>query len=163
MNHPKLIQQKILSKSDAVSLVKLWQSEGHVVVFSNGCFDIIHPGHSDYLSRAAALGDKLVLGLNSDDSVRRLKGENRPVIPQEDRARLLASFQFVDMVVIFDEDTPAKLIDSIVPDVLVKGKDYEIKDIVGANTVLKNGGRVETIELTYGFSTTELIRKIKGL
>lgn len=163
MNHPKLIQQKILSKSDAVSLVKQWQSEGHVVVFSNGCFDIIHPGHSDYLSRAAALGDKLVLGLNSDESVRRLKGENRPVIPQEDRARLLASFQFVDMVVIFDEDTPAKLIDSIIPDVLVKGKDYEIKDIVGANTVLQNGGRVETIELTHGFSTTELIRKIKGL
>ncbi|MBN2728260.1 MAG: D-glycero-beta-D-manno-heptose 1-phosphate adenylyltransferase [Bacteroidales bacterium] len=163
MNHPKLIQQKILSKLDAVSLVKLWQSEGQVVVFSNGCFDIIHPGHSDYLSRAAALGNKLVLGLNSDDSVRRLKGENRPIIPQEDRARLLASFQFVDIVVIFDEDTPAKLIDSIVPDVLVKGKDYEIEDIVGASTVLQNGGRVETIELTHGFSTTELIRKIKGL
>lgn len=163
MKNRDLIQKKLLSKEEAIIQVKKWQKEGHSIVFSNGCFDIIHPGHSDYLTRAADIGGKLVLGLNSDASVTRLKGSNRPVIKENDRARLLASFQFIDAVVLFDEDTPAELINAIIPDVLVKGKDYEIKDIVGADTVLKNGGRVETIELTEGFSTTELIRKIKAL
>ena len=163
MSKREKILQKLLTKEEAVARVQEWQAEGKFVVFSNGCFDIIHPGHSDYLAKAADLADKMILGLNSDDSVRRLKGENRPVIAENDRARLLASFEFVDAVVLFDEDTPAELIDALIPDVLVKGKDYEIKDIVGADTVLKNGGRVETIELTNGFSTTELIRKIKAM
>ncbi len=163
MTKQEKILQKLLSKEEAVAKVQSWQNNGNTVVFSNGCFDIIHPGHSDYLAKAADFGDKLVLGLNTDDSVRRLKGSTRPVIKENDRARLLASFEFVDAVVLFDEDTPEKLIDSLLPDVLVKGKDYEIKEIVGADIVLKNGGRVETIELTDGFSTTELIKNIKLL
>ncbi len=163
MTNREKIYQKILSKEDARKRIRNWQADGLQVVFSNGCFDIIHPGHSDYLSKAADLGDKLVIGLNTDRSVSRLKGSTRPVISEKDRARLLASFQFIDAVVFFDEDTPKNLIDTLVPDVLVKGKDYQIEDIVGADTVLKNGGRVETIELTAGFSTSELIRKIKGL
>ncbi|PLW92883.1 MAG: D-glycero-beta-D-manno-heptose 1-phosphate adenylyltransferase [Marinilabiliales bacterium] len=163
MKKSQIIKKKIMSTDQAVEKVKKWKDEGKSVVFTNGCFDIIHPGHSDYLSKASDLGDKLVLGLNTDSSVSRLKGTSRPVIGENDRARLLASFEFVDAIVFFDEDTPANLIDAIIPDVLVKGKDYEVKDIVGADTVLKHGGRVETIELTDGFSTSDLIRKIKAM
>ncbi len=152
-----------MSTDQAVEKVKKWKDEGKSVVFTNGCFDIIHPGHSDYLSKASDLGDKLVLGLNTDSSVSRLKGTSRPVIGENDRARLLASFEFVDAIVFFDEDTPANLIDAIIPDVLVKGKDYEVKDIVGADTVLKHGGRVETIFLTDACTTSVLIRKIKSM
>lgn len=163
MKKAQIIKKKILSIEQAVEKVKKWKEEGKSIVFTNGCFDIIHPGHIDYLLEASDLGDKLVLGLNTDASVRRIKGNSRPIIGENDRARLLASFDFIDIIVLFDEDTPAELINALVPDVLVKGKDYEIKDIIGADTVLKNGGRVETIELTEGFSTSELIRKIKAI
>jgi len=163
MDCRQLISNKILSREQLLERVKTWKSEGLSIVFSNGCFDIIHPGHAQYLASAAALGDKLVLGVNTDISVSRLKGYARPVIPEKDRCQLLASFQFIDAVCLFDEDTPLELINTVIPDILVKGKDYSIDQIVGADIVLQNGGKVETIELVEGFSTTSLINKIKKL
>ena len=154
-------KQKILNKEESLKTLDSWKDQGFEVVFTNGCFDILHLGHVDYLEKARALGDKLVVGLNSDDSVKRLKGENRPVNQENARARLLASLQFVDVVVSFEEDTPLELITYIKPDILVKGKDYDISNIVGADIVIENGGKVETIELVDGFSTTNIIEKIK--
>ena len=154
-------RDKIVTKEEALERVTSWKDQGQEVVFTNGCFDILHLGHVDYLEKARALGDKLILGLNSDDSVKRLKGESRPVNREEARARLLASLQFVDAVVSFSEDTPLELIGYLKPDILVKGKDYEISNIVGADIVIENGGKVETIDLVDGFSTTNIIDKIK--
>lgn len=158
-----LISEKIMSREQLIQRVNTWRSERQTIVFSNGCFDIIHPGHAQYLAAAAALGSRLVIGVNTDESVKRLKGAARPVISENERCLLLASFQFVDAVCLFDEDTPLKLIESIIPDVLVKGKDYTIDQIVGADVVLQNGGKVETIELVEGFSTSSLIEKIKRI
>ncbi|MPM03988.1 Bifunctional protein HldE [bioreactor metagenome] len=163
MDYRQQINNKIHSRESLVNAVNTWRSEGLSVVFTNGCFDIIHPGHAQYLSAAAALGDRLVIGVNTDDSIKRLKGNARPVIPEKERCLLLASFQFADAICLFDEDTPLQLITSIMPDVLVKGKDYNIDQIVGADVVLQNGGKVETIELVEGFSTTTLIEKIRQL
>jgi len=132
------------------------------IVFTNGCFDIIHRGHIDYLSKAKDHGDILIIGLNTDNSVKRLKGENRPVNDEYARAIILASLHFVDAVVLFDEDTPYKLIKSIKPDVLIKGSDYLIEDIVGADIVTKNGGSVITLEYLPGYSTTKIIDKLKS-
>ena len=154
---------KIVSLSQALKLVKEWKGHKINVVFSNGCFDILHAGHVEYLEKARQKGDKLIVGLNSDKSVSSLKGPSRPVVDEISRSRILASLEFVDLVVIFDELTPKKLIEAIRPDILVKGKDYEISNIVGADFVLQNGGKVETIELTKGFSTTNVIGKIKNL
>jgi len=128
------------------------------VVFTNGCFDILHLGHIEYLSKARDLGDLLIAGLNSDSSVTRLKGENRPVNQQYARAILLAALEPVDFVVIFDEDTPLQLIQQIKPHILVKGGDYTVPDIVGADVVIKNGGMVKIIPLTEGFSSTNYIK-----
>lgn len=158
-----MTEEKILSKENAVETIKNWQSEGKKIVFTNGCFDIVHLGHIDYLEKARNLGDKLVLGLNTDASVRRLKGHTRPVVDEYPRARMMAAFEFVDAVILFDEDTPKELIETICPDILVKGDDYSIENIVGADFVLANGGSVETIPLVKGFSTTKLIEKIKKL
>ena len=155
-------RNKILDKKEALLVVNQWKNNGEEVVFTNGCFDILHLGHVDYLEKARTLGDKLILGLNSDVSVRRLKGKGRPVNIEHARARLLASLEFVDAVVYFREDTPLELIAYLTPDMLVKGKDYEISNIVGADIVIENGGKIETIELTDGFSTTSLIKKIKN-
>jgi len=130
-------------------------------VFTNGCFDIIHRGHAEYLARARELGDFLVIGLNTDQSVKRLKGEGRPLVDQESRAILLAALEMVDIVIFFDEDTPLSLIQEIKPDILVKGADYSIDQIVGATEVLAYGGRVETLAFVEGFSTSALIKKIK--
>ncbi len=138
------------------------QTWGDVVVFTNGCFDLLHPGHIAYLQAARDLGNCLVVGLNSDDSLKRLKGENRPLINQEGRARMLDALRMVDGVVIFSEDTPAALIRALKPDILVKGGDYEEKEVVGAETVKEYGGRVEIIPLLKGFSTSRLIQKIRG-
>lgn len=135
--------------------------EGRRVVFTNGVFDILHRGHVEYLAKARALGDLLVVGLNSDASVKRIKGPQRPLNPQEDRAAVLAALACVDAVVIFDEDTPLRLIEHLVPDVLVKGADWKVEEIVGADVVLRNGGRVENIALVPGRSTTEIIKRIK--
>lgn len=143
--------------------IRYWRFFDKRLVFTNGCFDILHAGHVDYLSRAADLGDVLILGLNTDDSVRRIKGAGRPVNPEEARARVLAALRFVDLVVLFDEDTPARLIEAIAPDVLVKGQDYRPEDIAGADAVKDRGGKVVTIPLLKGFSTSGLIDKIGGL
>lgn len=137
-----------------------WAAQGETVVFTNGCFDILHLGHIDYLEQAQKAGSKLIIGLNSDDSVRRLKGANRPVNEAYARARLLAALAFVDAVVLFEEDTPLELITYLLPDLLVKGSDYSIETIVGAKEVIANGGEVKTINLVAGYSTTNIIAKM---
>lgn len=154
---------KLLTFDEAIKKVSVWKSNGEKVVFSNGCFDIIHAGHVDYLEKAKQKGDHLIVGLNTDDSVRRIKGKNRPIVDEVSRSRVLAALAFVDAVVLFNEDTPIELIKSLKPDILVKGKDYDISNIVGADIVLQNGGKVETIELTQGLSTTSVINKIMNL
>jgi rfaE bifunctional protein nucleotidyltransferase chain/domain len=133
------------------------------IVFTNGCFDLLHAGHADYLNRAKSLGDILVVGINSDASMRRIKGEKRPILPQQMRAYLLDSLKPVDYVVIFEEDTPLELIKAIKPDVLVKGADWDLERIVGADFVLSYGGRVERIPFSFDISTSKIIERILGL
>jgi rfaE bifunctional protein nucleotidyltransferase chain/domain len=133
------------------------------IVFTNGCFDILHAGHADYLNKAKSLGDILVVGINSDASVRRIKGEKRPILPQQMRAYLLDNLKPVDYVVIFEEDTPLELIKAIKPDVLVKGADWDLERIVGADFVLSYGGRVERIPFSFDISTSKIIERILGL
>lgn len=162
MRYLEKINDKILSKNALLDRLKVWRREGKSIVFSNGCFDILHRGHVEYLSKAADLGDILVIGLNTDASVKRLKGPSRPVNDEKARAVVLAALQFVDAVVFFDEDTPYNLIKCVQPDVLVKGKDYKAEDIVGYDIVTNSGGRVETIELVEGFSTTKVIEALKS-
>ena len=154
-------KNKIVDRKELAALVKQWKHKGETVVFTNGCFDILHLGHVDYLEKARAKGDRLVIGLNTDDSVARLKGPTRPLNNEYSRARLLASLAFVDALTHFGEDTPYELIKELLPDILVKGNDYLAENIVGADIVISNGGRVETIELVQGFSTTSMIDKIK--
>jgi rfaE bifunctional protein nucleotidyltransferase chain/domain len=153
---------KIVALTDALQLVNQWKLQGQTIVFTNGCFDIVHIGHVDYLERAHNLGDKLILGLNTDHSIRRIKGEKRPIVEENARARVIAALAFVDVVVLFDEDTPLRLIQTIKPDILVKGDDYTLKNIIGADFVIENGGKVETIPLVKGFSTSNIIEKIKS-
>lgn len=157
-----LTANKIVSKEQAANLALHWRKEGHKVVFTNGCFDIIHLGHIDYLEKARRLGSKLIVGLNTDSSVSRLKGPTRPIVNEYSRARLLAALEFVDSVVLFDEETPLCLIEAIKPDILVKGNDYTIDKIVGADFVISNGGSVQTVDLVAGFSTSALIEKIRN-
>jgi len=154
--------QKIKDKQEAKAWTAEMQSAGKKVVFTNGCFDILHLGHIDYLEKAKRLGDVLIVGLNADVSVKRLKGPERPINDEYARARMLAALHFVDAVCLFNEDTPGELIETILPDILVKGGDYTIETIVGAETVMKNGGQVKTIDLVDGFSTTSIIEKLKG-
>lgn len=153
--------RKIVTLPEAKKQVKAWQQAGHHVVFTNGCFDLIHLGHVDYLEKARMLGDKLVLGLNTDDSVSRFKGPERPLQDEISRARVLAAMQFIDLVVFFNEDTPLSLISELLPDILVKGSDYLADNIVGADVVKKNGGVVKTIDFVPGYSTTRIVEKIK--
>ena len=152
---------KIKPLAEASLQVKSWKETGQTVVFTNGCFDLIHLGHVDYLEKARNLGDRLVVGLNSDSSVSRFKGPERPLQDQVSRARVMASFQFVDMVVYFDEDTPLGLISELIPNILVKGSDYLAENIVGADVVKNNGGSVKTIDFVPGYSTTRIVEKIK--
>lgn len=133
------------------------------IVFTNGCFDILHAGHADYLNKAKSLGDILVVGINSDASVRRIKGEKRPILPQQMRAYLLDNLKPVDYVVIFEEDTPLELIKAIKPDVLVKGADWDLERIVGADFVLSYGGRVERIPFSFDISTSKVIERVLDL
>ena len=135
---------------------------GARVVFTNGCFDLLHPGHVRYLAAARALGDVLVVGLNGDASVRRLKGPGRPVLAVEERAEVLAALAVVDHLVVFDDDTPQAVIAALAPDVLVKGADWAPEDIVGREVVLARGGRVERVDVVPGVSTSELIRRIRS-
>lgn len=155
-------ETKILDLDTAIRRVHSWRLHSPGVVFTNGCFDLLHAGHVSYLQAAANLGHQLVVGLNTDASVQRLKGPTRPLNSLEDRARVLAALAFVDAVVPFDEDTPLNLILALRPDVLAKGADYEIDQIVGAKEVMGWGGRVERIALVEGRSTTGMINKMKA-
>jgi D-beta-D-heptose 7-phosphate kinase/D-beta-D-heptose 1-phosphate adenosyltransferase len=163
MKQPQIIQQKILDLGSLLHQVRRWRILGKTVAFTNGVFDIMHVGHIASLSEAAREADFLVVGLNSDASTRRLKGDLRPVNSQEARATMLASLLMVDAVTIFDEDTPLELIKDIMPDVMVKGGDYTIDQIVGAKEVIAAGGRVVINPIVQGFSTTGLIEKIHKL
>lgn len=154
-------QHKIKTQQELKTQIKKWQANKEKVVFTNGCFDILHLGHIDYLEKAKAQGNKLVIGLNSDESVCKLKGPERPINKEYARSRMLAALSFVDGVTVFGEDTPKELIEFLLPDVLIKGSDYSIETIVGADTVLRNGGEVKTINLVDGYSTTNIIEKIK--
>ena len=160
MNHVEHIRSKFLSLPQLLERLNAVR-EGKKVVFTNGCFDVIHRGHVSYLAQARDLGDLLVLGLNSDSSVRRLKGPTRPVNDEESRALVLASLECVDYVVLFDEDTPYHLIDAIQPDILVKGGDYQIDQIVGYDIVKAHGGEVLTLPFVDGFSSTSIINRLK--
>lgn len=151
---------EVLSREALAAVCTRVRKAGKRVVFTNGCFDILHRGHVDYLTKAKALGDLLVVGVNGDDSVRRLKGPNRPVINQDDRAAVLAALAAVDYVSLFDEDTPFELIRAIVPDVLVKGADWSVEAIVGKDVVEAAGGTVQTLEFLPNRSTNSIIQKI---
>lgn len=155
--------QKIVALKRLLKELAVERKTGAKVVFTNGCFDIIHAGHVRYLKKAAALGDVLVLGLNSDRSVRVIKGEKRPIVPQAERAEVLAALASVDYVVIFNEPTPIRLIEAILPDVLVKGADWAAGKIVGADAVKKNNGRIRRVTLVKGRSTTNIIKRILEL
>lgn len=157
MSIEQIQNRKIKSLEELLKSVAAFRVTGETIVFTNGCFDIVHSGHIHTLSEAKALGTKLIVGINSDASVKRLKGEKRPIQNETERALIIASFSFVDYVVVFEEDTPLKLIESIIPDILVKGGDYNLDQIVGADIVLKNGGKVEMIPFLKGFSTTDTI------
>ncbi len=153
-------KSKIVLAEKAREVILNWQKEGDTVVFTNGCFDIVHRGHVEYLAKAAEKGNRLILGLNTDLSVQRLKGPTRPIVDEESRAILLSAIEFIDLIILFDEDTPYELIKTVQPDVLVKGADYNPEDIVGYDIVTKKGGSVETITFVEGFSTTNIIDKI---
>jgi len=155
------IKNKIVNWNRARQLCEEWRANKEDIVFTNGCFDILHKGHIQYLEQAAELGDRLVIGLNSDDSTKRLKGPNRPINRQDSRAFVMAAIGFVDAVVVFDEDTPAELIRLLTPDILVKGGDYNPDEIVGADHVRANGGKVVVLPFHEGFSTTSIENRIR--
>ena len=150
----------VVTRAELVQMREKFRHEGKKVVFTNGCFDIVHRGHVDYLTKAKALGDVLLVGMNTDASVRRLKGAARPIVCQDDRAFVLGAFRVVDYVCLFDEDTPYELIKAIVPDVLVKGSDWKIDSIVGKDIVEAAGGSVQMIDFVPNHSTTDIIKKI---
>ena len=150
----------MLSRTEAKNLIIRWREDGHKVVFTNGCFDILHRGHVEYLEAAKEAGDKLIIGLNSDNSVRKLKGSTRPFQNEQDRRAILTALSCVDAVVVFDEDTPAKLIAELLPDVLLKGGDYDEDEIVGRDTILANGGEIIIIPFVEGASTSNIISRI---
>jgi len=150
----------VVSRKNAKTIVSDWQNSNKKVVFTNGCFDIIHRGHIDYLRKSRELGDYLVLGLNSDNSVKRLKGVPRPYQSESDRAEILCNLSSVDIVTIFKEDTPLELICELRPDIIVKGGDYDLNSIVGAKEVQSWGGKVKIIPFLKGYGTSKLIEKI---
>ncbi|MBS1647744.1 MAG: D-glycero-beta-D-manno-heptose 1-phosphate adenylyltransferase [Bacteroidetes bacterium] len=162
ISYQEIITRKIFSTEKIKLQAYAWQVFGKKIVFTNGCFDILHQGHVDYLCKARDMGDLLIVGLNTDASVKKQnKAPNRPINEENTRAFIIASLGFVDAVVLFDEDTPYQLIKTIEPDVLVKGADYKAEEIVGYDIVKARGGTVATIALTEGFSTTLLIEKAK--
>jgi D-glycero-beta-D-manno-heptose 1-phosphate adenylyltransferase len=163
MNKASILRSKIFLPDQLARQLEVWKFHGRKVVFTNGCFDLLHQGHIDYLMKAADLGKKLIVGINTDASVKMLgKGGSRPIQDEESRAMIIASLFFVDAVVLFDEETPFELIKLLQPDVLVKGGDYTIDTIVGADVVKDNGGEVVVIPFLEGFSTTGLISRIVG-
>ncbi len=161
MSHLNKINSKIFSLDDLKNQVNAWKQAGEEVVFTNGCFDIIHRGHIEVLAQTADLGDRLIVGLNSDSSIQKLKGEDRPIIDEQARAILLAALSFVDAVILFTEETPINLISTLLPDLLAKGGDYEIETIVGHEIIQNNGGKVILVPFVDGFSSTTILDKIK--
>lgn len=151
---------KIVSADEFLSIRESLKKEGKKLVFTNGCFDILHKGHVDYLNKARALGDAMIIAINTDQSVKRIKGEKRPINSEEDRAYLLANLRCVDYVTFFGEDTPKEIISKIIPDYLVKGADWDVSKVVGKDIVESHGGKVLTVELTPGKSTTGVIEKV---
>jgi rfaE bifunctional protein nucleotidyltransferase chain/domain len=163
MSHHQSILSKLFTSTQTLQQqVKAWQNTGDKVVFTNGCFDLLHRGHVDYLAKAADCGQRLIIGVNTDASVRKLKGPNRPIQDEQSRLQILASLQCVDAVILFDEETPYELISLLQPDVLVKGSDYTPENIVGYDVVTAKGGEVKTIDFIPGFSTSGIERKIKN-
>jgi rfaE bifunctional protein nucleotidyltransferase chain/domain len=153
MNGAKTLAHVVAARNE-------WKSLGEKVSFTNGCFDILHAGHVDYLAKAKSYADRLIVGLNSDDSVRRLKGEKRPVVPEGERSYILANLESVDLVVLFDEDDPLALIKALTPDILVKGADWALENIIGRDVVEAAGGRVERVPFVAQTSTTDIIKTI---
>jgi D-glycero-beta-D-manno-heptose 1-phosphate adenylyltransferase len=163
MKQSNKINERIFTSPLLAAQIKWWRLINKSIAFTNGVFDILHEGHIKVLSQAASFADVLIVGVNSDASVKRLKGNNRPVNNQQSRVLLLASLIMVDAVTIFDEDTPLELIKNILPDVLIKGGDYNTNTIVGAPEVIANGGKIEIISLEEGFSTTGIIERVKQI
>lgn len=161
MNKYNQISAKILTPDSLEKAVSSWKKEGKKIVFTNGCFDILHLGHVDYLAKAADLGDKLIVGLNTDSSVSSLKGPHRPIQDENSRLKIMASLSFVDGVILFSEPTPLELIRLVQPDILVKGSDYQPEQIVGYDIVVGGGGCVKTIDFIPGYSTSNIEKKIK--
>ena len=162
MENIDIIKKKIKTLEELLPLRNIWRFQDKRVVFTNGCFDLLHLGHIDYLIKAADLGDRLIIGLNSDASTTRLKGPTRPINDERSRSTILAALFFVDAVVLFDEETPYHLIDMVKPDILVKGADYKIDEIAGADLVIAAGGEVKLIDYLPGYSTTAIEKKIKN-
>lgn len=169
-NHLNKLLNKIIDPEKAENLIKEWKKNGEKVVFTNGCFDILHRGHVIYLAKSADLGQRLIIGLNSDASVReQQKGPERPINDEQSRALLLASLDFTDAIIIYNDPTPKNLITTLLPDILVKGADYDANEtdttkktyIVGSDIIKNNGGQVKTIDLEQGFSTTSIVNKLK--
>lgn len=158
-----IVAQKIVDINGLQRLLHHWRVLGDKIVFTNGCFDVLHAGHVSLLGQCAEFGDRVIVGLNSDQSIKKIKGDARPIQQEEDRALLLASIQYVDAVILFDEETPLTLIENIHPDVLVKGGDYTLNNVVGANEVIAHGGKVELVEIVSGKSTTDIATKISRL
>ncbi len=163
MQKTELIKTKIYSTQALKTKLNFWRFKDKKIVFTNGCFDLLHLGHIDYLSKASDFGDVLIIGLNTDKSVSKLKGSGRPITNEKSRSAILASLFFVDAIVLFDEETPLKLIEMIQPDVLIKGSDYKTEEIIGYNIVKAKGGQIITIDFLPGYSTTSIENKIKGL
>ena len=156
------LKAKIFNIKDLSQIIKKWRLNGDKIIFTNGCFDLIHLGHLEILARSADLGDKLIVGINSDMSIKKIKGNSRPIIEEDSRAKQLAAIEFIDAVILFNEDTPYNLINILKPDVLTKGGDYKKNDIVGNELINKEQGDVVIIPLTQGFSTTSILEKIKN-
>lgn len=161
MNNLSKIHDKIFTPNSLAIKLKQWQEENKKIVFTNGCFDLLHRGHIEYLSKAADLADILLIGVNTDRSVSRIKGSQRPLQDQDSRLLILAALNFVDAVILFDEETPFELINFVQPHVLVKGADYKPEEIVGYDIVKNNGGEVKTIDFLPGYSTSAIEKKIK--
>mgnify|MGYP001337172713 FL=1 len=155
------INDKIFDLEFLMKNIDQWRNENKKIVFTNGCFDLIHLGHIELLARSSDLGDILIIGVNSDSSIQKLKGENRPIIEEDSRVKQLAALEFVDAIVLFHEDTPQKLIEKIKPNVITKGGDYKAENVVGNEVVTQKNGQVVIIPLTQGYSTTSILKKIK--
>ena len=156
------VKNKIFNKNNLLEKLEIWRGANKKIVFTNGCFDLIHLGHIEVLARSADLGDILIIGVNTDSSIKELKGNNRPIIEENSRAQQLASLEFVDAVILFNEQTPLELIKVIKPNIITKGGDYNSEQVVGNKIAVKNDGEVIIIPLTQGYSTTSILDKIKN-